>query len=193
MWLKRSKSFSRDQRGMAAVEFALIAGPLMIFLLGTFEITLRLQAADEFERYAFQIGDVFSRDEDMTSGDLDVLYQAADMMMQQVEVEDEMLDIDVASIGYQADGDPVLLWRRYRGGKPAELDLQDAEGLAEPGESVIRVSATLRYKPEISFLSTGHASMKRFSFFKPRTTRAISIDGKITDPGVSWDFYSAGS
>ena len=193
MRLGRSGSFWQDQRGLAAVEFALIVGPLIIFLLGTFEVTLRLQAADEFERYAFQIGDVFSRDENMTSGDLDVLYNAADMMMQQVKVEDEMLDIDVASIGYQADGDPVLLWRRHRGGKPADLDLQAAEGLAEPGETVLRVSATLRYEPELSFLSTGNASMKRFSFFKPRTTRAISIDGNITDPGVTWDFYSAGS
>lgn len=178
---------------MAAVEFALIVGPLLIFMLGTFEVTLRMQAADEFERYAFQIGDVFSRDDGMTSGDMDVLYEAGDMMMQQVKVEASMLDIDVASIGFQADGDPVLLWRRFRGNKPPALDLKQSEGLAEPGESVIRVSATLRYKPEISFLSTSNESMTRFSFFKPRTTRAISIDGKLVDPGVSWDFYSAGS
>ena len=52
MWLNRFRSWVEDKRGMAAVEFALIAGPLMIFLLATFEVTLRLQAADEFERYA---------------------------------------------------------------------------------------------------------------------------------------------
>jgi len=193
MWLNRFRSWVEDKRGMAAVEFALIAGPLMIFLLATFEVTLRLQAADEFERYAFQIGDVFSRDDDMTSGDLEVLYKAGDMMMQQVRVEDSMLDIDVASIGYQADGDPVLLWRRFRGNEPPALDLKNSEGLAEPGATVLRVSATLRYKPEVSFLSAGKTSMTRFSYFKPRTTRAISIDGKVTDPGVAWDFYSAGS
>jgi Flp pilus assembly pilin Flp len=193
MRLKFPSFWKEDQSGMAAVEFALIVGPLMIFMLGTFEVVLRLQAADEFERYAFQIGDVFSRDDNMTSGDLDVLYTAGDMMMQQVDVDDSMLDIDVASIGYQADGDPVLLWRRFRGNEPPALDLKQSEDLGEPGESVIRVSATLRYKPEISFLSTSNESMTRFSYFKPRTTRAISIDGKIADPGVSWDFYSSGS
>ncbi|MFN7166785.1 MAG: TadE/TadG family type IV pilus assembly protein [Pannonibacter sp.] len=193
MWLKLVRAWRADRRGLAATEFAIIVGPLMIFMLAVFEITLRMQAADEFERYAFQVGDVFSRDEALTSGDLDVLYKAADTMMQQVDVRDEMLDVDVASIGFQEDGDPVLLWRRYRGNKPSDLDLKDAIGLAEPGETVLRVSATLRFTPSISYLSTPSASMTRSSFFKPRTTRAISIDGKVIDPGISWDFYSAGS
>ncbi len=183
-------SWLRDRSGLAAVEFAIIAGPLMLLIVGTFEVTLRLQAADEFERYAYQIGDVFSRDDDLVAGDLDVLYKAADTMMQQVDVSDDMLDVDVASIGFQADGDPVLLWRRFRGSKPEPIDLKTTVGLAEPGETVLRVSATLRYTPRISLLSSGSSSMSRFSFFKPRTTRAISMDGKVLDSGVSWDFYS---
>ncbi len=187
------RAWLTDTRGLAAVEFALVVGPLMIFMLATFEVTLRMQAADEFERYAFQVGDVLSRDEGLTSGDLDVLYSAADTMMQQVEVRDEMLDLDMASIGFQADGEPVLLWRRFRGNKPADIDLEDAVGLAEAGETVLRVSATLRFTPKISFLSTPGAGMTRYSYFKPRTTRAISMDGQLTDKGVSWDFYSAGS
>jgi Flp pilus assembly protein TadG len=190
MWLASLTSWWRNRSGLAATEFAIIAGPLMLLVIGTFEVTLRLQAADEFERYAYQIGDVFSRDDDLVAGDLDILYKAADMMMQQVEVADDMLDVDVASIGFQADGEPVLLWRRFRGSKPAPIDLKTAVGLAEPGETVIRVSATLRYTPKISMLSAGSSSMYRFSFFKPRTTRAISMDGKVLDSGVSWDFYN---
>ena len=193
MRLRGFSSWVSDRRGVAAAEFALIVGPLILFMMATFEITLRLQAADEFERYAFQVGDVLSRDDGLTKSDLDILYKAANTMMQQVEVDDEMLDLDVASIGFQADGDPVLLWRRYRGGKPFDLDLDQAEGLAEPGETVLRVSATLRYTSPISFLPDDSSGITRFAFFKPRTTRAISMDGQVTDPGVNWDFYSAGS
>lgn len=193
MRLRRLSSWLSDRSGIAAAEFALIIGPLMLFMMATFEITLRLQAADEFERYAFQVGDVMSRDDGLTKSDVDVLYQAADMMMQHVEVEDEKLDLDVASIGFQAGGDPVLLWRRYRGGKPFDLDLSQAEGLAEPGETVLRVSVTLRYNTPLDFLPDNPDGMSRFAFFKPRTTRAISMDGQVADPGVDWDFYSAGS
>lgn len=183
------RTWRSDVRGLAAVEFALIAGPLMVLMMGTFEVTLRMQAADEFERYAFQVGDVFSRGKNITSGDLDILYKAADTMMQQTKVENDMLDLDVSSIGFQEDGEAILLWRRYRGSKPPEFNLKDAHGLAEPGETVLRISATLRYTPEINFLTASGADMTRLSYFKPRTTRAISVDGKIADPGISWDFY----
>lgn len=192
----RRKSFRtwlRDQQGIAAVEFALILGPITVLMLATFEVTLRMQAADEFERYAFQIGDVFTREAELTSADISVLYDAAGVMMQQVGVTGDMLDIDVASIGFQSDGEPVLLWRRHRGNIPADFNLSDAEALAEPGESVMRVSATLRYTPAISYLPSPSSGMVRTAFFKPRATRSISIDGKVTDPGVSWDFYNVGS
>lgn len=183
------RTWLSDARGLAAVEFALIAAPLMVLIMGTFEVTLRMQTADEFERYAFQVGDVFSRGKDITSGDIDILYKAADTMMQQTRVETGMLDLDISSIGFQEDGEPVLLWRRHKGQKPPDFNLKEADRLAEPGETVLRISATLRYSPEIHFLTASGAEMSRLSYFKPRTTRAISVDGKIADPGVSWDFY----
>ncbi len=193
MRLGFSRSWQKDQQGVAAVEFALIVGPLMVLMLATFEVTLRMQAADEFERYAFQIGDVLTRDTDLSSGDIDIFYDASAVMMQQARVTTDMLDIDISSIGFQSDGEPILLWRRYRGNEPGVFDLKDAEGLAEPGETVMRVSATLRYTPSISYLPLTDPRMVRTAFFKPRATRSISIDGKITDPGVSWDFYNTGS
>lgn len=192
MRLRCFRTWLRDRQGLAAVEFAIIVGPLMVLTLATFEVTLRMQAADEFERYAFQIGDVLTRETDLTSGDIDVLYDAAGVMMQQVGVTDDMLDLDIASVGFQSDGEPVLLWRRYRGGMPPEFNLSDAEDLGEPGETVIRVSATLRYTPAISYLPAQNSGFVRRAFFKPRATRSVSIDGKVTDPGVSWDFYNVG-
>lgn len=193
MRLRSSRAWLKDEQGLAAVEFAIIVGPLMLLMLAVFEVTLRMQAADEFERYAFQIGDVLTRDTEISSGDIDILYEASTVMMQQARVSTDMLDIDVSSVGFQSDGEPVLLWRRFRGTKPQEFDLNDAAGLAEPGETVMRISATLRYTPAISYLPTAGSSLVRTSFFKPRATRSISVDGKVADPGVSWDFYNTGS
>ena len=193
MRLARFGTLRADQRGLAAVEFALIAGPLMIFTMMTFEIVLRMQAVDSFDRYAYQIGDVLSRDDGLTAGDLDVIYNSADLIMQDVDVSADMLDIDVASIGFQNDGEPVLLWRRYRGNEPGDIDLEEAVGLAGAGETVLRVNAKFRYSTPIKFLSGSGTDIARTSFFKPRTTRAISMDDKILDAGVTWDFYSTGS
>ncbi|MGB3627228.1 MAG: hypothetical protein WA989_15455, partial [Henriciella sp.] len=84
------------------------------------------------------------------------------------------------------------LWQRSRGSKPEPVDLEEARLLAEPGESVIRVGATLRYTSKISVLAGGDSlSQHGALFFKPRTTRAISFQGKILDPNVTWDSYTA--
>jgi Flp pilus assembly pilin Flp len=192
--LTRLRNLLRDTSGLAALEFALIAGPLALMMLAIFDITFRFQAADEFERYLYQFGDLLSRDDDLSEDDLDTIYEAADQMMQQVNVEEGALDIAIASIGFQQNGDPVKLWQRWRGGLPGEVDVEAARGLAAPGESVIQVSATLRYTSAITVLSGGDdLSEQGVLYFKPRTTRAIAFEGKIHDAGISWDGYTAGS
>jgi len=133
MQLRRFLHLRSDERGLAAVEFGLIIGPMALIMLAVFDLSFRYQAADEFERYSYQFGDILSRDDALESEDLDVIYAAANEMMQQVDASPEKLDIEIASIGFQSDGEPVLLWRRYRGKPPlTDVPLDDARGLAEP-------------------------------------------------------------
>ncbi|MEL6830371.1 MAG: hypothetical protein AAFO63_09580, partial [Pseudomonadota bacterium] len=178
---------------LAAVEFGLIIGPLALLMLAIFDLSYRFQAADEFERYSYQFGDILSRDDGLVAADLDTIHLAADEMMQQVDAPPENLDIEISSIGFQADGEPVLLWRRYRGRTPLnDVPLDAARDLAGPGETVIRVEATLRYQTIVPFLpGSENLTISRSAFFKPRVTRAISMDGDIHDAGVVWDNYTA--
>lgn len=183
----RGARFIRETRGLAALEFAMIAPFLAVLIMGIAEMSLRFRAIDEFHRYLQQAGDYLSREDELFSADIDAIYAAAGEIMKPVELAGQ-LDLDVSSIGFIADGSPELLWQRIRGNTPPSFDVADAAGLGGPGESVIRVSARFTYQSPISGLVGVNAlQLDQAVYFRPRATRVIAIDGSLADDGANWD------
>lgn len=179
----------RDTRGIAATEFALVLPILTMMLFSIYELTFRLQVADQVERYSYQLGDYLSRSAELTDADIDEIYDVADKIMPTVDFDDSELSIVVASIGYDPDGDPVLLWVRRKGPTVLNYDLDKAIGLAPSGQSIL--AASIYLDTETMFSTLGGTDMKATSSstFKPRTTRAIAINGKLTDVGGDVEGY----
>ncbi len=185
----RHRRLLRDRRGMAAVEFALIAPTLIVIVMGVFELTLRFRASDEATRYVHEVADLVARENIMTSTDLKQIYDASIHMMKPVDTT-SVLDLDVSGIGYQnnADKDPYLLWRRYTGTE-VSYDIADASGLGDIGESVIRVGLRYHYTSPLTTLFDGPAlSIVRYAYARPRENRLISMDGKTDDNGNTSTF-----
>lgn len=178
--------FSSNTRGVAALEFALIAPFLAVLIYGLIEMTLRFRAVDEFQRYLQQAGDYLSREAELASSDIDNIFNAAPQMIRSGPTLGT-LHIDVASIGYTSAGAPELLWRRHRGDAPPALDLTQAAELGAPGESVLRVSARYTYVTPISqLIGAGTMRLDEAVYYRPRVTRLIAIDGQIHDDDVDW-------
>lgn len=179
-------TFRRDASGLAALEFALLAPFLAVLVYGLIELTLRLRAADEYQRYLQQAGDYLSRESELFSSDVDEIYAAAGQIMRNSH-DATALHMDVASIGFRSDGSPELLWRRHRGDTPPLLDINEANGLGEPGESVLRVSVRSTYVTPVSqMIGAGTMSFDEAVYFRPRVTRLIAMDGLIHDEGIDW-------
>jgi hypothetical protein len=179
-------SFRDGTRGVAALEFALIAPILAVLIYGLTEMTLRFRAADEYQRYLQQAGDYLSREDELFSSDIDEIYAASSQMIRSASLTGN-LHLDVSSIGFKTDGSPELLWRRHRGDMPPGFDLSEAEGLGAPGESVLRVSARFSYESPISqIIGAGRMNLDDAVYYRPRVTRLIAIDGEIHDDGADW-------
>ena len=63
--LRRTRDFSTDRRGMAAVEFALLLPVLLILYLGAFEGSQAISANRKVEAVASTVGDLVSRSSSM--------------------------------------------------------------------------------------------------------------------------------
>jgi Flp pilus assembly protein TadG len=175
------RRFANDRRGMAAVEFALIAPALIFIVMGVFEMSLRFRAANEATRYVHEIADLVARDNTSNSADLKSLYDASTEMMMPV-TSTNGLSLDVVAIGYKANTnkDPYILWRRYSGSM-VDFSLDQSNGLADSGESVLRVGLRYQYKSVLTTLFGGPTmAIERYAYARPRDNRLIQMDG-MTD------------
>jgi hypothetical protein len=187
-FLPRIRRLRKDRRGMAAVEFALLAPTLIVVVVGVFELTLRFRASDEATRYVHEVADLVARQSTMATSDLKDLYNASIYMMKPIDTTAN-LDMDVAGIGFKntPGKDPYLLWDRWSGAQIPPT-LTDAAGLGDVNESVILVSINYRYASPISTLFNGpKLTITRYAYARPRETRMITMDGS-TDDGTTKSF-----
>ncbi|MEZ5937993.1 MAG: TadE/TadG family type IV pilus assembly protein [Hyphomonadaceae bacterium] len=180
-----------DRRGVAAVEFALIAPALIILFMGVLELTFRFRAAEETTRYVHQVADLISREQTTNTATLTAIYDASVHMMKPLETTDK-LDLDVSAIGYRNDEHltPHLLWRRTAG-TAIPMALSEANGLGAANESVIRVAVRYRYTSPLTTLFSGpDIEIVRESYARPRQVRLIQMDGQFDTNGQTVAFGS---
>lgn len=187
----RRRRLGPDRKGIAAVEFALIAPALIVLFMGVIELTFRFHASQEATRYVHQAADLIAREHGMTTGDLDAIYDASVHMMKPLDTTSN-LDMDVVAIALEDDGsggiDKRVLWRRTAGaGVP--YDLNDITGLGQVDESVIRVGIRYKYTSPVSTLFGGpNVNFERESFSRPRALRYIKMDGQEDHNGATATF-----
>lgn len=182
-----------DKRGIAAVEFALIAPTLIVMFMGVIEVTFRFQASEEATRYVHQVADLISREHSMTTNDLDAIYDASVHMMRPLETTNN-LDLDVLAVAYRKDASdniqPEMLWRRTAG-TTVPFVPGDVTGLGQEDESVIWVGVRYRYHSPVTSMFGGPVvNIERVSFARPRALRLIKMDGAEDHNGASASFGS---
>lgn len=179
--------FWAERTGIAAVEFALLTPVLITLMFGTYELYFRLQAADMFHRYVVQVGDLLSRENQLATADIDRVFADAELMMPDIII-DQGLSLQVLSIGFDHEDDPVALWVRNNGPVSLPIDATRADGLGEFGQTLIQVTAQFNYVTPLQFVvRDGSITANRTAFYRPRSTRAIAIDGEIAEMNKDWD------
>ena len=76
------KAFRCDRRGIAAVEFAMIAPVLMLMMLGTVEIGRAVVTSRRFNLVTSVISDLVARESVMTNAELDAIALGAQIIWQ---------------------------------------------------------------------------------------------------------------
>jgi len=180
------KRLMRDRRGMAAVEFALIAPTLIVLVMGVLELSFRFRAKEEATRYVHVVSDLLAREETLTTQNLKDLYSAAPCMMKPLDTASR-LDLDISSITYGSDVNhtPSVAWRRVAG---TQINFTPTDYSAMGGalETVIRVGVRYQYTSPISSLFGGpNLSLTGEAITRPRETRVITMDGLTSQAGIT--------
>lgn len=168
------KRFKRDGRGIAALEFALMAPVLLLILMGVIELTNALSAKRKLMASVQSTADLIGQQTNVTASDLDMYMMGGRLAFSPYDTT--QLKIGMVSVRYDdTTGDPYVDWSdSYNGGAVAD-PLVKAQGHGAPGDSILIVTGQYTYSPIASLIMPSDITMSEIAYVRPRTVRYVML------------------
>jgi len=175
-----------DRRGIAAVEFALLLPFLLILLIGMSETVTALNTDRKVSQVASSSADLVAQAETISTSEIADIMLAAEQIM--LPYSDTPLDVIIASVTFNEDGDPEVDWSRnkagtapWTAGSAPPIDIP--ESIAVAGSSLIVGKSTYTYVPLFAsmlqniFPRATSIALGDTYFLKPRLTTTVTLTG----------------
>jgi Flp pilus assembly protein TadG len=167
--------FARDRRGLAALEFALIAPMMILVLFGSVELTELLATNRRAENTAASVADVISRDTIIEDDEINDLWTAANALM--FPNSAAPLKIRISSVQVQTPTQARVLWSDGHNGyspRGAGSSMVLPAGMMTPGTSVIVAETTYRYTPPIGVFLDLAFDLNHLEYRRPRVADPVT-------------------
>jgi Flp pilus assembly protein TadG len=178
------RAFHEDVRGIAAVEFGLIAPVMLAFLIGTIEVTRAVAIDHRFSQVTSMVADLVTRSTELTADDVNAIYAVTGEVMRPYDVSDLTISIIPIVSGRDNPEDTRVYAGTanrpsFNGGAlPAKCQSYTlTEGMLGPTEAVIVVEATYTFKPLFVGSLLGQKDWTSKAFAKPRIGLFVKFDG----------------
>ncbi len=155
------RRYQRNERGVAAVEFALVSPILFMLLLGGVEVNRYILVHQKAEKMVYAVADVISRLEDVAAGDVDAVFGAATEFMDPYENFETNGTLFLSSVHKDpADPDQEVRWQCNGGGALAavsrvgEIDstaVLPGAMVLEDDDNVIVAEVVYTYQPVLKW------------------------------------------
>lgn len=185
------RRFPSDGRGVAIVEFALLAPLLILFYVGMVELVQGLMAERKTAHAASAIGDLVAQAQQVTPAEVDSIFQVAEVVLSPYPTG-EQLEVRVSSVKVGANGVARVIWSDAQncdarnGGAPnVETDgeiislpkVTSADGTTkdflQPGQSA--VMAEVNYTFETPFSDLFVAMLRHFGSSRSKDSGGFSF------------------
>ena len=170
------RRFGRDRRGVAAVEFALIAPVMLLIYFGLVEFCQGYMANRRADHTASTVADLVAQSDETSTEDLTKIFAIGDMIMRPFSSTD--LSIRVSSVTMDVNGVAKVVWSRGnreamppRGKDSVVTDLPP--GLIENGESLILGETEYDYTTPFAQVIKTPITFTRSYYLRPRTVDSV--------------------
>lgn len=110
-WMRQAVAALRDRSGVSALEFALVAPILVVLTMGIVEVGTEILKTERLTSVAARLGDMITREEAITRGDLSRLLQAAPALAGDKSFGESSAVIVTAVTG-DRNGRPRVSWQQ---------------------------------------------------------------------------------
>lgn len=165
-------SFGRDERGVSAVEFALLVPILLALLLGTVTVFDLFRTAQSAEKGTFTVGDMLSR---QTAISQTLLNDMLSFVSNTVEHQGSAR-LRVSSISNNA-GRLVLEWSQMVGNTSVDMGTLSFAGIPAmaPGDSVLLTEVYIPHRAFIAGFGVDHVMFENRAVHRPRFVGKIAF------------------
>ena len=182
--LKRSllnlfRHFAKEDRAIAAVEFALILPVMLLMYIGTAEGSRLFIMDRKVAVVAGSIGDLVARmQDDISVATLNDFFQAAEYTMLPYPSDD--LEQTVTSVFVENDGTGTVRWSRgFNGGSTysngSSVNLPSEMAARFQGKYLIIGEAEITWMPIVEFIYQSGFDIQKTYYFRPRFDTEITL------------------
>lgn len=162
-----------DERGVSAVEFALIAPVMIAFYFGMAEFCQGYMAQKRMGHVSAMVADLVAQEETVATTNLDDIFQIGGLIMKPFSTTP--LKQRVSSVT-QTAGIARVTWSRGRGmtGRAVNETITLPAGLISDGESIIVSEATYDYDSPVDYLMPAVTRFSHIYYLRPRTVDNVT-------------------
>lgn len=172
------RRFRRDDRGVSAVEFALVLPIMVLLYLGLTEIMMSMMAERRAQHAASAVGDLVAQNprQKIAKADVDAIFYVGVASLRPYPTDE--LSLRVSSVQSDANNVPRVLWSLSQGPalpKKALGEAVDVPGnLLNVGDSVIMSEVAYSYDNPLMKIIPRSLSFTDTFYLRPRRTSVIT-------------------
>ena len=167
---KRSliRRLTGDERGVSAIEFAMLAPVLIAFYMGMTEFCQGFMAQKRMGHVSAAVADLIAQEETVTPATVDDIFDIGGLIMKPFPTA--TLNQRVSSVS-RASGSATVDWSRGDGmtARAVGSTMTLPADLVEDGESVIVAEVTYDYDSAADYLMPGLTRFSHTYYLRPRT------------------------
>lgn len=171
--------FRGDQRGVSAVEFALIAPVILLLYFGLAEFCQGFMAQKRMGRTAAAVADLVTQDESTTTARIDDVFEVGELMMRPFSTADDgqrLLKQRATAVTRRTNGQVRVDWSRGQGmdARAPDALVDIPEGLIAPGESLVMTEITYDYESPFDEFLPGLTHFSHTYYLRPRKADQVT-------------------
>jgi Flp pilus assembly protein TadG len=171
---RRLAALAGDQRGVSAVEFALLLPLMLTLYLGAVEASQGIGAGRKVTLTARTIADLVSQVSSLSSADMTNALNAATAVMAPYATSN--LKVTVTSVKVDANSNATVDWSATMNGtaraKGSTVTLPAA--LVVTNSSLIWSEVEYAYKPTVGYVISGTLTLKDKIYMRPRLSDSVT-------------------
>jgi len=188
--LTRAKARLADERGVAAVEFALLLPVMLTMYLGSVEVSQGLSADRKVVLLARTLGDLTTQKSAVSTSTMDTVSAAGSVVLSPLKVNVALMRVTSVAISAPSSGvvnDATVCWTYVKGTWPTafavgeKLDVTTVPTTlrSDIGSSVVLAEVQYPYKPVIGYVVTGQLQLSERIFMRPRVSSYVTNSDAI--------------